>query len=158
MIVKVKIPKVSANVEEETVTSWLKREGDRVRKGEALAEITTEKACFELESPRSGIVRRILAKEKSILPVGYVIAFIGGAADPLPDVTESNRKILDKHRRSVGKKLSRVRDRKAARRIVRATPAARRLARELGVDLANVGRDAEVEIITESIVRSYLTA
>ena len=67
MITKVVVPKLSANVQEVTITGWFRKEGDRIRKGDPLVEMTTDKACFEIESARSGVVRRILASEKSTL-------------------------------------------------------------------------------------------
>jgi len=70
VVENVRIPQVSANIDEVAVTAWLRREGDRVRKGEALVELTTDKACIEHPAPRTGVLRRILAPEKSLLPVG----------------------------------------------------------------------------------------
>jgi len=52
--------------------------------------MTTDKACFDIEAPRAGVVRRILADAKSTLPVGYIIALIGDPDDPLPDVSAAN--------------------------------------------------------------------
>jgi pyruvate/2-oxoglutarate dehydrogenase complex dihydrolipoamide acyltransferase (E2) component len=157
MIVKVKTPKISANVEEETVTDWFKKEGDRVRKGEPLVEITTDKASVEVESPRSGVVRKILAAKKSTLPVGYVIALIGDPDDELPDVTAHNRRLLEKVRRAGRKGAGAGKGRGRGPRVrVRATPAARRLAREHGLDLVEVKAVADVDMVTETAVQAYL--
>jgi len=159
VITKVKIPKVSANVEEETITAWLKREGDPVRKGDPIVEITTDKASFELESPRRGVLRRILAKEKSVLPVGYVIALVGQQSDPLPDVTDTNRALLEARRRTVGRRRRRPGKHRLTKRVsVRATPAARRLARELGIDLTRLKEEAKADVVTEDIVRRHSDA
>lgn len=91
---RVKIPVVDANVDAVTITQWLKTEGDTVRKGEPLVELTTEKACFELESPAAGVVRRILVPRQSVVPVGYVIALVGRPEDPLPDVSAHNARLM----------------------------------------------------------------
>ena len=93
MIRKVKIPKVDANMEEATIGRWLKAEGDVVKSKEPLVELITDKAAFELESPASGVLRKILAREKSVLPAQYVIALIGDGA--LPDVSEYNRRLVE---------------------------------------------------------------
>lgn len=151
MITKVAVPKISANVEEETVTAWFKKEGDTVKKGEPLLEITTDKACVEMESPRGGVVRKILAKEKSVLPVGYIVALIGGANDPLPDVSRKNIALMDKHRRRISRKGKT--SRKRTRSAVRATPAARRLAKDLGIVLARLGRKLKTNVITRTMVK-----
>jgi pyruvate/2-oxoglutarate dehydrogenase complex dihydrolipoamide acyltransferase (E2) component len=64
------------------VVRWLKREGDRVKPGDPLVELETEKVSYELESPFSGILTRLLARETAEVPVG----------DPLCEIAESVRK------------------------------------------------------------------
>ena len=153
MITKVLVPKISANIEEETITAWFKKEGDTVKKGERLLEITTDKASVEFESPRSGCVRKILAKEKSVLPVGYVVALIGGVDDPLPDVSRKNIALMEKHRGRISRKGKTAR--KPARKkrsSVRATPAARRLAKELGMDLNKLKKKLKADVVTRTMV------
>jgi pyruvate dehydrogenase E2 component (dihydrolipoamide acetyltransferase) len=155
MITKVRNPKLSANIEEAMITAWLKEEGDKIRKGEPIAEITTDKTAFEFESPRAGTLRRIVAPVKSTIPVNYVIALIGGASDPLPDVDPENGKLMDAHRARV-KTLRKAKPGKqtgSARIRVRATPAARRLARELGVDLAKIQAAGGPDVVSEEMVR-----
>jgi pyruvate/2-oxoglutarate dehydrogenase complex dihydrolipoamide acyltransferase (E2) component len=68
------------------VVRWLKREGDRVKAGDPLVELETEKVSYELESPFSGIVTRLLAHEAAEVPVG----------DPLCEINESTTKIATK--------------------------------------------------------------
>ena len=79
------MPKLGMDMEEGIITRWLKAEGDSVEKGEALAEIETNKSSVEVESPASGIVRKLYHAEDEALPCGTPIAFIGGANDPIPD-------------------------------------------------------------------------
>ena len=157
MVSKVKLPKVTENDEEQVVTAWLKKAGELVRRGEPLVEVTTSKATFELESPRTGLLRAVLAAPKSSLPVGYVIALIGDAGDDLPDVAAANRALLETH----AKKSARAAPvgPAAAPRVpgaLRATPAARRVARERGLDLARVQTHYNVDVVTESLVTKYL--
>ena len=102
MIRKVRVPKLSANVDEVTLTAWLRKEGDTVRKGDDIVELTTDKAAFEIESPCSGILRKTLAPKKSVLPIGYVFALVGAKDDPLPDVEPANRKLMEEFRRAAG--------------------------------------------------------
>jgi pyruvate dehydrogenase E2 component (dihydrolipoamide acetyltransferase) len=157
MIYRFKLPKLSANIAQATVTAWLKNEGDTVRKGEPLVELTTDKAVVEVEAPRGGTLRRCLAAPKRTLPVGYILALIGDDHSPLPDVSAVNRRLLHKQRETVAGPRTGGRDaatRGATR--VRATPAARRLARELGLDLAAVARaGARDRRLDESDVRAY---
>ena len=161
MVTRVTIPKLSTNVEEQTITAWFRQEGDRVAKGQPLAEITTSKAVFELEAPRAGVLRKILAPEKSEVPVGYVVAFISEPGEALPDVADFNARLLEKQRAAAGKKAPpprapAVAAAAPATAAVRATPAARRLAREHGLDLAKVREQIQADVITESLLAAYL--
>lgn len=162
MITKIRIEKLDANMEEVTIGEWLKAEGDRIEEGEPLVEIITDKVTFELESACSGILRQIVAARNSTVPVGYIIALIGDEADELPDAAAENRTLLEKlsaaqaaespaavSRRPLGPlKLER-----SAR--VRATPAARRLAKEHGLDLADI-TPSDGKAVTEQDVAAYL--
>ena len=162
MITKVAIPKFDANIEEGTIGQWLKAERSEVKKGEPLVEVITDKAVFELESPGSGVLRKIIAAEKSVLPVGYIIALIGGAGDPLPDVDGTNRKLLDARRRALqGKEdgtKAHVRKPGAGDDSgpLRATPAARRVARERSIDLVGVKKATGAEVITEQVLLDFI--
>ena len=158
MIAKVKMPKLTENDEEQTVTAWHKKEGEAVRKGEPLVTITTSKAACELESPRTGLVRAILAGANSSVPIGYVIALIGEAGDPLPDVSASNRKLTETRVRKAPPAPVKAGASPGANAggPLRATPAARRLARERGVDLALVRALYKMDVITEAAVTKYL--
>ena len=79
------MPKLGMDMEEGIITRWLKAEGEPVQKGEPLAEIETDKSSVEVESPASGIVRKLYYAEDEALPCGTPIAFIGAADEPIPD-------------------------------------------------------------------------
>ena len=61
------------------VVRWLKREGDKVKRGEPLVELETEKVSFELESPAAGTLLKVLAQESAEVPVGGVLCEIEDA-------------------------------------------------------------------------------
>lgn len=167
MAVKVKVPKLNENSDEASLTAWYKQEGDPVEKGEPLAEMTTDKAAFEIPAPSGGIVLRILAETKSVLPTGFVLALIGKSGDCVSGIEDANARLLARANarrptkpappanpvRTVGETGSPV----AGSGPVRATPAARRLAREHGLDLSDLRRALQVEVITEEMVRRRLT-
>ena len=157
MITRVKIPVIDANIDEVTVIKWLCREGDAVRKKQSLAEMTTEKAAFDFESPRAGTLRKILAPEKSVIPVGYVFALVGDPEDALPDVSAHNRAVLEKHRQAGSNAAARkpVPPGPGHSTALRATPAARRLARELGIDLAAVQARFPDSIIDGATIKRF---
>jgi len=157
MVHNVALEKVDANMEEATVGAWLVAEGETIEPGAKFVELITDKVTFEYESPVGGTVRRLLASAGSLVPVGFVLAQIGDADDALSDPTAENERLLAEHRA----KLDVTIDVSAAARPapagaggrVRATPAARRLARELGVDLADVSPAEPGGIVSEDDVR-----
>ena len=143
MVRRLLMPRIDPNVDEGTIGGWLVVPGESVDAGQAVVEIITDKATFELEAEAAGILRRHCATPRSVVPVGYVLALLSdGPAEPLPDVTEENRAVLvayreallgasapeptPAHGRSVGDNPGEG---------VRATPAARRLAAREGIGL-----------------------
>ena len=157
MIAKVKMPKLIENDEEQIVTAWLKQVGEPVRRGEPLIEVATSKAAFQVDAPRSGLLRAILADVKSSVPVGFIVALIGDAGDELPDVSATNRALMEAQTLKVrSAPAAAAKPAGADAGALRATPAARRLARERGIDLAAVRAKLNVDVITESVLAHYL--
>lgn len=85
---EVKLPQLGQSVEEASIVRWLKNEGDAVEKGEPLLAVQTDKAEIECESPASGTLRKILLAPDVTVPVMTVIALVGDAAEPLPDLSK----------------------------------------------------------------------
>ncbi len=153
MAFKVRMPRVDANVEEGAVGRWLVGCGESVRAGQPLVEIITDKATFELEADESGVLVRQVAAEKSVVPVGYVIAVLGERSDePPPDVDAENEAVLEAYRQAVtGGAPSPEPAAQAESGPVRATaepgregasatPAARRLAAQAGLSLQEISQ------------------
>ena len=78
MAVEIVMPKLSDTMEEGRILRWLKKEGDFVNKGDVIAEVETDKADMDLEVFSSGILSKIFYKEGDTVPVGTVIAVLGG--------------------------------------------------------------------------------
>lgn len=76
MRVEVKMPSVSAGMETGSVVAWLKSVGDAVERGEAIAQIQTDKTTLDLESRVAGTLAEILAEVDQEMPVGSVIAIV----------------------------------------------------------------------------------
>ncbi|KKR30075.1 MAG: biotin attachment protein [Candidatus Schekmanbacteria bacterium RBG_16_38_11] len=76
MSVDVVMPKLGLTMEEGSVVRWLKNEGDRVEKGEVILVVETEKVEYELESPASGMLKKIIGQVEQVYPVGEVMAVI----------------------------------------------------------------------------------
>ena len=79
------MPKLGDTMEEGKIVNWLKREGESVAKGDALAEIETEKVTIPVEAFSAGVLRKILVPAGESVPVGAPIAYTGAADEPLPD-------------------------------------------------------------------------
>ena len=161
------IEKWAENLEEVMLSRWLKREGDTLEQGDSLCEIITDKVTFEYEVEVPGVLRRIYCPPKSTIPVGYAIAFVGEEEEmPPPGVERQNRDLLQA--RTAAAKLdlsldsttqgaSPVRRREPAEHRVRATPAARRVARENGVTIEEVAAWMDGEgPVGQADVEAYL--
>jgi len=81
MLRDIALPKLGQTMEEATIQTWHRKEGDAIQKGDILLEINTDKAALEVESFYSGVVKKLLYPEGTTLPVNAVIAFIGDPED-----------------------------------------------------------------------------
>lgn len=155
----IKIEQWSENLEEATIGQWLKAEGDAIAVGESVVEIITDKVTFEWEAEEAGVLRQIVAAEKSVVPVGYVIGVIAAADEELPDVAAINEELTKQKRELTLEAPRQVVRREGFGKIkkVRAVPAARRVARERNLDLAKVAEAiSEDRPITVEDVEKYL--
>jgi len=82
----ISMPKLGFDMAEGTLIRWVKNEGENVNKGDVLAEIETDKATVEVESSASGVVRKLLVGEGSVVPVGDPIAVVGSADEKIEEV------------------------------------------------------------------------
>jgi pyruvate dehydrogenase E2 component (dihydrolipoamide acetyltransferase) len=132
-----KLPDLGEGLTEGEIARWLVREGQEIAEDDPLVEIATDKTTVEIPSPAGGVVSKIVVAEGEVVPVGTVLVVIGGdgaqAAEPKAGSDTAAR--------------SQTPDR------VRATPLVRRLAEELGVDLATIAGTGPQGRITEQDVR-----
>lgn len=80
---RITMPQAGQTMEEGTILSWRKSEGEQVRKGEILLEIDTDKAAVEVEAPQSGVLRKILCREGTTVPVLAPIAILAGPSEDI---------------------------------------------------------------------------
>ena len=119
------------------VIKWLKSPGDAVTKGEPIVEIETDKVTVEIEAPAAGVLRDVTAQPGDVVPVGKTIALIfaageaGGAASPAPAAAAPRAMATPSPAAPVGQSPAAVSG-------VRASPLARKLAEQHGVDLASI--------------------
>jgi len=165
------MPKLSDAMEEGRLLQWLKKEGDRVQGGDVLASIETDKAEIELESFGAGVLRKILVAEGETVPVGKVIAIVaepdedisslvGAAASAAPAKTEA--KTCAPPAPAPPKVEVKVPPAPTAPAAesgwIPASPIARRMARDAGVDLAKITGSGPGGRILERDIEAFLGA
>ena len=84
MAYELKMPQLGLTMEEGTLSKWIKHEGDTVKAGEVVAEITTDKLTNELTSEQDGVVLKLVAQEGDDIPVKGTLAWIGQAGEAVP--------------------------------------------------------------------------
>jgi pyruvate dehydrogenase E2 component (dihydrolipoamide acetyltransferase) len=138
-----KLPDLGEGLTEGEISRWLVSEGQEIAEDDPLVEIATDKTTVEIPSPASGPVARILVAEGEVVPVGTVLVVIGN--DPSGHVPVPGTETRPRETRPPA---TTTRDAKA-----RATPLVRKIAQELGVDLATVTGTGPQGRITEEDVR-----
>jgi pyruvate dehydrogenase E2 component (dihydrolipoamide acetyltransferase) len=164
MPTEVKLPRLGQGMESGTIVKWLKSEGDAVQKGEALYELDTDKVTQEVEAEASGVLLKIAVAEGEV-PVGETIAFIGKEGEDAPASAE-------KPAEAPKREPERAEGRQAAAEVakeqpapssgttngrIKASPLARRIARERGVELSSLrGTGPDGRIVAEDVERAEL--
>jgi pyruvate dehydrogenase E2 component (dihydrolipoamide acetyltransferase) len=131
-----KLPDLGEGLTEGEVARWLVAEGDDIAEDAPLVEIQTDKTTVEIPSPAAGLVTRILVAEGDVVPVGTVLVVIGGDAETPEPAPAQPKQVRESPAR------------------VQATPLVRRVAQELGVDLAAVTPTGPGGRVTEDDVRA----
>jgi pyruvate dehydrogenase E2 component (dihydrolipoamide acetyltransferase) len=168
MASEVKLPRLGQGMESGTVRKWLKSEGEAVEKGEPLFEVDTDKVTQEVESDFSGVLLKIALQEGEA-PVGQTIAWIGSEGEEIQDqgAPQSAEKPAEAHERDPERAEGKEAAADAAESVpgaaepvpgtgsngrVKASPLARRLAREKGIDLAALqGTGPEGRIVAKDV-------
>jgi pyruvate dehydrogenase E2 component (dihydrolipoamide acetyltransferase) len=180
MATEIKLPRLGQGMESGTVVRWLKQEGERVEKGEPLYELDTEKVTQEVEADASGVLLKIAVQEGEA-PVGQTIAVIGEEGEAVPEAEpkaapepeeapEVEEAPEEEGSRAPARDEERERGQEAAVQAepqpeapqplaadgrVKASPLARRIARERGIELAQVrGTGPEGRIVAEDVERA----
>lgn len=157
------MPKMGDAMEEGTLVRWLKKEGDAVQEGEPIAEIATDKATVEVEAPISGVLRGIRVQENAVVPVNTPLAYILKEGESLP--SDGNGKASDAVKADAPSPTPAATAAAAPQpapaptndteRIL-ASPLARKIAAEQGIDLRQVKGTGPKGRIVERDVLAYL--
>jgi pyruvate dehydrogenase E2 component (dihydrolipoyllysine-residue acetyltransferase) len=185
MASQITLPRLGQGMESGTIVRWLKSEGDQVEKGEPLYELDTEKVTQEVEADAGGVLLRILAGEGEEIEVGKAIAVIGEEGEEVADEpsepageAEEPTEVAEGEEQEEGEPAPERREERETGREadqeqtgngqaratrdggrVKASPLARRIARERGIDLASLqGTGPEGRIVAEDVERAEKTA
>ncbi len=136
MAFAIKMPQLGLTMEEGTVAKWLKQEGDNVKKGEVLLEITTDKLTSEIESETDGVLLKIVAEEGQDVPVKAVLGYIGEAGESVTCETEEPRK--QEAQPVVETVSNNVQTTVQNGERIRISPLARKTAQKMGIEIKNI--------------------
>jgi len=142
MPVEVPLPELSTTAEDVVIVTWFKKEGMEVKEGELLLEVQAEKVSFEIHAPASGRLLKILAPQGAVVKARSVVGLIAAPGEALGEERPPEAPA--------------VKPEAKAGAFVLASPAARRLAREHGIDLAAVKGSGPGGKITEQDVLDFL--
>ncbi len=148
MAYELRLPDLGEGLTEAEIARWLVAEGDRVQEDQPLVEVQTDKTTVEIPSPREGTVLKVLVPEGDLAPVGAVLVVIGEQGEQLLHAVES-----PSGGEAAAAPLVAIVPSEPAE-AVRATPAVRRLAKELGVALSGLVGTGPGRRIVEADVRT----
>jgi pyruvate dehydrogenase E2 component (dihydrolipoamide acetyltransferase) len=162
MAYEFKFPDIGEGLTEGEIVRWLVKEGDEVKEGQPLVEVETDKALAEIPSPRTGVILKILAKEKEIVKVGQVIVVFGEKGEALAAPPPKPKSVgvvgeleeAPEEAPSVVAKAEPVKTALVSEHAM-ATPAVRALAKELGVDINKVQGTGPEGRVLEKDIRQF---
>lgn len=152
------MPKLGLTMESGKIEKWHKKEGDKVKAGEVLFEVMTDKVTIEVESYDSGILRKILRAEEEEVPVTEVVAYIGEEDEEIPQAelelaAEDKKKVEVKKAEEAAEKVKEVSG--ISGEGVKISPLARKTAKEIGIDYKSeriAGSGPGGRIVKEDII------
>jgi len=171
----IEMPKLSDTMEEGAIATWLKKEGDAIKEGEALVEIETDKATQEYESPETGILLKILVLAGKSVALRTPIAVIGEKGEAIPEIKGTSAKVVAKESAEPGATAASATHGSPAATAstreagpnggrVKSSPLARKVAAARGVDVAALAgsgpggrivlRDVEQAKDTQALAKS----
>ncbi len=172
MITEITMPSMGADMTEGTVVKWLKSEGDSIQRGDKIAEIETDKTVVEMEVYTSGTLKKIIVEAGTKVSVGKLIAYIGDAEDELPNTDDSdNSKKVSSTKEEINEHPETLKESDQIQELqtsivsdisetsndsrIKASPMAKRLAKEKGIDISLINGSGPGGRITKDDVISY---
>ena len=175
MAKEITMPSMGADMTEGTIVKWLKQEGDKVSKGDKLAEIETDKTVVEMESYNDGFLTKITADEGSKVQVGKIIGYVGEKDEEIPEEVisnnlnnipeESNDKEVNEDTGSKAEAIQNTKEEKSNKVEIsidsdsvkiKASPMAKRIAREKNIPLEDILGTGPGGRITKDDVNNHI--
>ena len=144
---KIFLPQWGMGMQEATVIKWLKNEGDKVKKGDPVVEVESSKVNAEVEATADGIILKIKENEGEVVKVGGVLAFIGKEGETIEDEQELKTEPAQTNKLQVEKDNKNIK--------VQITPIARKLAKDLKINLEEIIGTGPNGRITEQDIKNY---
>ena len=151
MATNVYLPQWGMGMNDATIIKWLTKEGDLVKKGDQLVEVESSKVNAEIESPESGKIGKILYEEGQVAKVGEILAIIIGENETLPkeDTSEASTSKEDNSEIKLPSTSKKIKE------TVQITPKARKLAKELNIDISLVKGTGPNGRILDDDIKSF---
>ena len=166
----IEMPKLGFDMAEGTLVNWIKAEGEKIEKGDVLAEIETDKATVQVESTASGIVFKQLVEANTTLPIGSPIAVISEENEEidldkllegrqeLEETSASPESAASETAAEPGKPVTEAEEIEGETTFIKASPVAKAMAKENNMDLANIHGSGPGGRIVKRDIEQALTA
>jgi pyruvate dehydrogenase E2 component (dihydrolipoamide acetyltransferase) len=152
---KVIMTKLGLTMKDGTVVNWLKKEGERVEKGEPLVEVETEKISSDLEAPASGVLLKITAEKGAIVPVSGLLGIIGEPNEDVSSIENTEAEAEISAATPETEKVLKPSEAEISPEKVRISPLARKIAEEQKVDLTKItGTGPDGRIVKEDVLKA----
>ncbi|MEK5380722.1 2-oxoglutarate dehydrogenase complex dihydrolipoyllysine-residue succinyltransferase [Niallia sp. FSL W8-0635] len=156
---EIKVPELAESITEGTVAQWLKKTGEYVEKGDYIVELETDKVNVEIISEESGIIQELKANEGDTVQVGETIAIVnaqGAVEQPKAAETVEEKPVVEEKTEAPKGEQPKVQeDQSVTKQLPIASPAARKLARERGIDLTAVQTNDPLGRVRAQDVAAY---
>ncbi|MEP7286238.1 MAG: 2-oxoglutarate dehydrogenase complex dihydrolipoyllysine-residue succinyltransferase [Chloroflexota bacterium] len=156
MPIQIVVPELGESIVEATVGKWLKKQGDPVRVGEPIVELETDKVNLEVGAEKDGILSRIERQKGDDVKIGDVLGIIDDGVEKAAPPDKSNGKTATPTEMPEPKKAEAAATPSAIPSTEKVTPVARRMAEDLGVDLAQVPASGLGSRVTKDDVQRYV--
>src|SRR5690554_5261512 len=130
------MPKTGMAMEEGVIIEWLIKEGDKIKEGDVIAQIETDKTTMDLESDLTGTVLKLVYPDGTTVPVTLPIAWVGEKGEAIPETKEIAKEEVKEAKEVKETTLTPITTFSTTK--IASTPAAKAAAKEKGIDLANV--------------------